>query len=65
MGEIIMGTEGTVEITVGDDVNHAIAWWYREPPKVVSTGKADEEEARSWRAPQWWLPAERTDRSRS
>ncbi len=42
MGEIIMGTEGTVEITVGDDVNHAIAWWYREPPKVVSTGKADE-----------------------
>ena len=42
MGEIIMGTEGTIEITVGDDVNHAIAWWYREPPKTVATGKADE-----------------------
>ncbi len=42
MGEIIMGTEGTIEITVGDDVNHAIAWWYREPPKTVTTGKADE-----------------------
>jgi predicted dehydrogenase len=42
MGEIIMGTEGTVEITVGDDVHHAIAWWYREPPKVVSTDKPGE-----------------------
>jgi predicted dehydrogenase len=34
MGECIMGTEGTVEITVGFDYpTHAIAWWYREPPK--------------------------------
>jgi predicted dehydrogenase len=33
MGEMIMGTEGTIHITVGEDINHAIAWWYREPPK--------------------------------
>ncbi len=37
MGEIIMGTDGTVEITVGDDVHPAIAWWYREPPKAAAT----------------------------
>jgi predicted dehydrogenase len=42
MGEIIMGTEGTIEITVGDDVHPAIAWWYREPPKAVNTSKAGE-----------------------
>src|SRR5258707_12440974 len=43
MGEIIMGTDGTIEITVGDDVHPAIAWWYREPPKAAATvGKADE-----------------------
>jgi predicted dehydrogenase len=44
MGEIIMGTDGTVEITVGDDKNPAIAWWYREPPKAsqVSTPKKEE-----------------------
>jgi len=45
MGEIIMGTEGTVEITVGDDVHPAIAWWYREPPKttlVTSAAKKNE-----------------------
>jgi len=35
MGEIIMGTDGTIEITVGDDVHPAIAWWYREPPKAA------------------------------
>jgi len=42
MGEIIMGTEGTIEITVGDGPNNyepkgspAIAWWYREPPKTA------------------------------
>src|SRR5262249_4264459 len=45
MGEIIMGTEGTVEITVGDDVHPAIAWWYREPPKVVNTEKPGEKKA--------------------
>ena len=38
MGEIIMGTEGTVEITVGFDYpTMAIAWWYREPPKKASS----------------------------
>ncbi len=43
MGEIIMGTDGTIEITVGDDVHPAIAWWYREPPKAAATAaKADE-----------------------
>jgi predicted dehydrogenase len=42
MGEIIMGTDGTVEITVGDDVHPAIAWWYREPPKAATAGKAEE-----------------------
>lgn len=41
MGEIIMGTDGTVEITVGDDVHPAIAWWYREPAKTTTVTKAD------------------------
>jgi predicted dehydrogenase len=36
MGEIIMGTEGTIEITVGEDVHPPIAWWYREPPKTAA-----------------------------
>ena len=46
IGEIIMGTEGTVEITVGDDVHPAIAWWYREPPKAAATTtKAGEKKA--------------------
>src|SRR5689334_16116174 len=42
MGEIIMGTDGTIEITVGDDVHPAIAWWYREPPKATAETKAGE-----------------------
>src|SRR5438477_849243 len=49
MGEIIMGTEGTIEITVGDGPNNyeprgnpCIAWWYREPPKAVDVSKAGE-----------------------
>ena len=42
MGEIIMGTDGTVEITVGADGAPPIAWWYREPPKVVESTKAGE-----------------------
>jgi len=41
MGEIIMGTDGTIEITVGDDVHPAIAWWYREPPRTTTVTKAD------------------------
>src|SRR5258706_11635548 len=41
MGEIIMGTDGTIEITVGDDTHAPVAWWYREPPKAVAAGAAD------------------------
>ena len=41
MGEIIMGTDGTIEITVGDDNKMPVAWWYREPPKAATTTAAD------------------------
>ena len=38
-----MGTDGTVEITVGADGTPPIAWWYREPPKAAAeTTKAGE-----------------------
>lgn len=40
MAETIMGTDGTVEITVGDDINHCIAWWYREPVKETKVEAA-------------------------
>ena len=47
MGECIMGTDGTIEITVGDGPNNyeprgrnCIAWWYREPPKEVKVTDA-------------------------
>ncbi|MGA2589237.1 MAG: Gfo/Idh/MocA family oxidoreductase [Bryobacteraceae bacterium] len=33
-GEVIMGTAGTIEITIGDDNHPATALWYREPAKV-------------------------------
>jgi hypothetical protein len=42
MGEIIMGTEGTIEITVGFDEAPAIAWWYQEPPKKSTVTNAAE-----------------------
>jgi predicted dehydrogenase len=42
MGEIIMGTDGTIEITVGDDVHMPVAWWYREPPKTATVEKAND-----------------------
>jgi predicted dehydrogenase len=46
MGECIMGTEGTIEITVGFDYpTMAVAWWYREPPKKVEVGKKEEKKA--------------------
>jgi predicted dehydrogenase len=48
MGEIIMGTDGTIEITVGDDVHPAIAWWYREPPRTTTVTKADEKKKESF-----------------
>jgi predicted dehydrogenase len=44
MGEIIMGTEGTIEITVGDDVHMPVAWWYREPPKTSTVAKANDKQ---------------------
>jgi predicted dehydrogenase len=44
MGEIIMGTDGTIEITVGDDKNPPIAWWYREPPKTATVAPAAKKE---------------------
>jgi predicted dehydrogenase len=46
-GEIIMGTAGCIEITVGDDNNPAIALWYREPKPISATKvtKADKKEA--------------------
>ncbi|HEY1221816.1 MAG TPA: Gfo/Idh/MocA family oxidoreductase [Bryobacteraceae bacterium] len=40
MGEIIMGTDGTIEITLGDDLHQPVAWWYREPPKASTVEKA-------------------------
>lgn len=45
MGEIIMGTEGTIHLTVGEDVHHAVAWWYREPPKEATVEKGAKKEA--------------------
>ncbi|MBS1873761.1 MAG: Gfo/Idh/MocA family oxidoreductase [Acidobacteria bacterium] len=39
MGEIIMGTDGTIHLTVGEDIHHAVAWWYREPPKETQVEK--------------------------
>jgi len=56
MAECIMGTDGTIAITVGGDTpavnipgmpkvegafQPPIAWWYREPPKTVTVSKAD------------------------
>jgi predicted dehydrogenase len=33
-GEVIMGTAGSIEITIGDDTHPATALWYREPKPV-------------------------------
>jgi predicted dehydrogenase len=44
-GEIIMGTEGAVEITVGDDSHPVLATWYREPSPPPSVTKAGEKKA--------------------
>jgi predicted dehydrogenase len=41
MGEMIMGTDGTLHLTVGDDTNPAICWWYREPAKQTTVEKAE------------------------
>lgn len=44
-GETIMGTEGAVEITVGDDSHPVLATWYREPSPPPSVTKAGEKKA--------------------
>lgn len=44
-GELIMGTAGSVEITVGDDDHPALATWFREPtppPSVTQAGAVKE-----------------------
>ncbi len=48
MGEIIMGTAGTIHITIGDDDHAPIAMWFREPnaPKVTKAGEVKE----NWKA---------------
>lgn len=35
-GEVIMGTAGAIEITIGDDNHPATALWYREPKPVAA-----------------------------
>lgn len=45
-GEVIMGTQGTIEITVGTDNEPALGLWYYEPgPKVEDAKKAKEKTA--------------------
>ena len=48
MGECIMGTDGAVEITLGDDKAMPIAMWFKEPPqpKVTKAGEVKE----NWKA---------------
>lgn len=41
-GEVIMGTEGTVHITLGGDDFPATAMWFPEPPKPQVTGAKKE-----------------------
>jgi hypothetical protein len=43
MGELVIGTEGAVHITVGDDKNPATAMWFPEPPKPQTTAAPDKE----------------------
>jgi predicted dehydrogenase len=43
-GEVIMGTQGTIEITVGTDNEPALGLWFFEPgPKVEKPGDKKEE----------------------
>jgi predicted dehydrogenase len=44
-GEVIMGTEGTIEITVGTDEEPAIGLWYSEPKTAQVTPAAGKKEA--------------------
>jgi predicted dehydrogenase len=43
-GEVIMGTDGTIEITVGTDEEPALGLWYREPPRASVTAAAGKKE---------------------
>ncbi len=43
-GEVIMGTEGTIEITVGTDKEPALALWYYEPGPAQPTPAATAKE---------------------
>jgi predicted dehydrogenase len=46
MGEMIMGTKGTIHITIGDDNNKPIGMWFREPnPPKVEEAKGGKKEA--------------------
>lgn len=46
MGEMIMGTKGTIHITIGDDNNKPIGMWFREPnPPKVEEAKGAKKEA--------------------
>jgi len=44
MGELIMGTQGAVHITVGDDTHPATAMWYPEPPKPSAAPAGEKKE---------------------
>src|SRR5262245_13520485 len=44
-GEVIMGTEGTIEITVGTDDEPAIGLWFTEPKKAEVTSAKGRKEA--------------------
>lgn len=48
-GEVIMGTDGAVEITIGDDRNAPIALWFREPNPPARVTKAGEKKE-EWKA---------------
>jgi predicted dehydrogenase len=43
-GEVIMGTEGTIEITVGTDDEPAIGLWFTEPKKAEVTSAKGKKE---------------------
>jgi predicted dehydrogenase len=46
-GEQIMGTDGTIQITVGADAEPALGLWFYEPgPKVEKPGEKKKEEAK-------------------
>ena len=62
-GEVIMGTEGSVEITIGDDTHPALAVWFREPaqPHVTAAGGGE----KKWQAGATMVAAGQQKGSRS